>query len=192
MPRILIAYEPPVAPEPVRFALLGSGYSVVDEINDPAKLAERAQSIAPAITIVACISPKPPLHAAFEATRRLYPHPMLVYAAKHDSSAIDLAFRAGVASYIVDGFSAKRIRSDIDIAIAHFRVVREMHQQVADAQDKLAERKAVERAKGILMQARSMKEDEAYQALRKLAMDQSKPLREVAENVINMSKLLVA
>jgi len=55
---------------------------------------------------------------------------------------------------------------------------------------KLSERKLVERAKGILMKSRGMGEDEAYQALRRMAMDRGKRLGEIARQVIDVTEFL--
>ena len=60
----------------------------------------------------------------------------------------------------------------------------------AAAQMQLADRKRIERAKGILMQQKNMSEEEAYRALRKLAMDRGMRLTAVAENLLAVAKLL--
>lgn len=62
--------------------------------------------------------------------------------------------------------------------------------QLADATLRLDERKLVERAKGILMKARGLGEEDAYRALRRMAMDRSRRIGEVARNVIEMAELL--
>jgi response regulator NasT len=54
----------------------------------------------------------------------------------------------------------------------------------------LAERKAVEKAKGILMKHKDITEDEAYQSLRKMAMDKNKRIADVADGVISAFELL--
>jgi len=61
---------------------------------------------------------------------------------------------------------------------------------LAEANLKLSERKQVERAKGILMKARGMDEDEAFQTLRRMAMDRGKRLGEIAQQLIDMADLL--
>src|SRR5262249_26460395 len=100
------------------------------------------------------------------------------------------ALRAGVAAYVVDGLDAGRVKSIVDVAVARFDEYQRLRDELADAHDRLEERKLVERAKGILMKARSMSEDEAYQALRRMAMDRGKRLGEVAQQLIDMSTLL--
>ena len=63
--------------------------------------------------------------------------------------------------------------------------------ELADANLKLSERKRVERAKGILMKTRGVGEDEAYQMLRRMAMDRGKRLGEIAQQLIDMADLLI-
>ena len=65
-----------------------------------------------------------------------------------------------------------------------------MKAELHEARSALAERKLVERAKGILMKSRRLSEEEAYGTLRRLAMDQGKRLTEVADSVITLSKML--
>ena len=58
------------------------------------------------------------------------------------------------------------------------------------AQTKLAERKVIERAKGIVMKQKGVAEDEAYRLMRKLAMDRNARLLDVAQQVIDVADLL--
>ena len=62
--------------------------------------------------------------------------------------------------------------------------------EIATAQQKLAERKFVERAKGLLMKARNLSEDEAYHTLRRMAMERNRRMGDVAKSVIEMAELL--
>jgi AmiR/NasT family two-component response regulator len=61
---------------------------------------------------------------------------------------------------------------------------------LADVHLKLRERTIVERAKGLLMQQRGLGEDEAYHALRRLAMQKKLRLGEIAEQLLNAAELL--
>ncbi len=190
MPKILIVTEPPAKPEPLRFALLGSGYSVVDEIDRPQDLMARAKAIGPATILVATQSPSVALLAALAALDREEPHPVLLFTNDADPLKIDAGAAAGVASYVVEGFSAKRIHTMIDVALAKFRVTQVLKKQLREAEAKLAERKLVERAKGWLMQTRKISEDDAYHALRKLAMERQQSMAATADQVLAMAKLL--
>ena len=98
--------------------------------------------------------------------------------------------RAGVAAYVVDGLDPARVKSIVDVACARFEEFQSLRTELADTRSKLAERKTVERAKGLLMKSRGVDEERAYQMLRKLAMDRGKPLAEVAKQVVDLGDLL--
>jgi response regulator NasT len=76
------------------------------------------------------------------------------------------------------------------VAIARFREFQALRRELEATRNKLAERKLIEKAKGLLMQQKSYSEEEAYQALRKVAMDRNQRLAEVAQNVISVLELL--
>ena len=65
-----------------------------------------------------------------------------------------------------------------------------MRNELGAAQQKLAERKFVERAKGLLMKARNISEEEAYHTLRRMAMERNRRMGDVAKSVIEMAELL--
>ena len=118
MPRALIVTEAPVVPEPYRLGLLACGFSVVDEIDDPQRLVKRAVAIEPEVIVIASQTPSQKL---FESTRALdthAPHAVMLFTAAIDHASIDAAARAGVHAYIVDGFSARRLMVQIDVARA--------------------------------------------------------------------------
>jgi response regulator NasT len=124
------------------------------------------------------------------ALHRDEPRPVVMFVDRTDPDSINAAMKAGVAAYVVEGLLPSRVRAVIDVAVARFKTHQALRAELADVRSALSERKVVDRAKGLLMQARRMSEDEAYRTLRRLAMDQGKRLSEVAENVISMAKLL--
>ena len=91
---------------------------------------------------------------------------------------------------MVDGWSPERVTAIIEAAIARFEAYSAVKKELAQTRAKLSERKIVEKAKGIVMQQRGLTEEQAYSSLRKMAMDQSLPLAEVARRVIAVSQLL--
>ena len=100
------------------------------------------------------------------------------------------AIKSGVNAYIVDGLEENRVQPIIDVAIARFREFQALKDELDATRSQLAERKAVEKAKGILMQHKNISEDEAYQSLRKMAMDKNKRIADVADGVISAFELL--
>ena len=85
----------------------------------------------------------------------------------------------------------ERLRPILELARARFDADRALRDELKDAQTKLAERKLIEKAKGLVMQQKGVSEGEAYRLLRKLAMDRNLKLLEVARQVIDVANLLV-
>ncbi len=116
--------------------------------------------------------------------------PLIIFSGDGSEETIGRAVRAGAASYVVNGIEAERVPAIINVARARFAVLNELRDELGMAQQKLAERKFVERAKGLLMKARGLSEDEAYHALRRMAMERNRRMGEVARSVIEMAELL--
>ena len=77
-----------------------------------------------------------------------------------------------------------------DLAVARFEEDQRLRNALRDAEDQLADRKRIDRAKGLLMQSRGCTEDEAYRLMRRMAMDRGLKLRDLAEQLIAMQSLL--
>ncbi|MEO1240107.1 MAG: ANTAR domain-containing protein, partial [Pseudomonadota bacterium] len=100
------------------------------------------------------------------------------------------AIEAGVSAYVVDGMRPERVKPVLDAAIARFQMFKRMRTELAETKRALEERKVIDRAKGMIMKARQVDEDEAYALLRKAAMDQGKRLADVAEALVSSVGLL--
>ena len=118
------------------------------------------------------------------------PLPVVLFTEDDNRSIIQQAVRAGVSAYIVDGLDQHRLGSILDVAVARFQETGRLHQELAETRASLADRKNVERAKGILMKQRGIDEPAAYHALRKMAMDKNLRIGQAAENVIAVAALL--
>jgi response regulator NasT len=116
--------------------------------------------------------------------------PFVIFARDSSEDAIARAVQAGAASYVVDGLEAGRISAILQVARARFDFVASLRSELNLAQQKLAERKYVERAKGLLMKSRGLSEDEAYHTLRRMAMERNRRMGDVARSVIEMADLL--
>jgi len=101
------------------------------------------------------------------------------------------AFKAGVSAYVVDNLDLARLKPIVDVAIARFEEHQNLRQELAVATRKLSERKLVEKAKGILMKTRGLDEDQAYAALRYLAMERAQPIGKIAGDLVELAKLLL-
>jgi len=97
---------------------------------------------------------------------------------------------AGVSAYVADGLQMARVRPIIDVAIARFREYQALRDELEVTRNQLADRKRIDQAKAMLMKSRGMNEDQAYRAMRKMAMDRGQRIGEVAANIIAVLGLL--
>jgi len=119
------------------------------------------------------------------------PRPIVMFAQDGDRETIRRAVQAGVSAYVVDGLQTSRVRPIIEAAIARFEQYRTLEEELAKTREQLAERKTIEKAKGLIMRQRGVSEEEAYQALRKVAMRTNRRVAEVAESLLATAELLL-
>lgn len=171
-------------------AIRTAGYAVAGSITTSAALAEQANALRPDIIVIDQACPEAATLQQLGIIDRQHPCPVILFAKDDTRSAIQQAIRAGVSAYVVDGLSAHRIKALLEVAITRFAEQQALRQELEKARTSLAERKLIDRAKGVLMQRRGLNEEEAYQMLRKLAMDRGQRLPEVAQNLIAYADLL--
>jgi two-component system, response regulator / RNA-binding antiterminator len=116
--------------------------------------------------------------------------PVAMFVDESDGALTRAAIEAGVSAYVVAGLAANRIRPVLDAAIARFHMMQKMRVELAETRRALEERKVIDRAKGIVMRAKGIGEDEAYALMRKAAMDQGKKLGDVAQALVTAAELL--
>lgn len=172
-------------------ALVDAGYTVVAVIHSSDNLLQRVQELTADVIIIDMESPSRDVLEHLSLINRENPHPVVMFADNDDRETIQAAVKAGVSAYVVDGLSQSRVKSIMEVAIARFREYQAMRKELDETRNRLAERKLIEQAKGILMKRRDMDEESAYHALRKLAMDRNQRLSEVARTVISMADLLL-
>ncbi|MEL6665265.1 MAG: ANTAR domain-containing protein [Pseudomonadota bacterium] len=118
------------------------------------------------------------------------PMPFLVFVDSDPNSIARPAIRAGVTSFVVDGLVAARVPTLIEVTMERFKLSESLRNELLKSQEELAARKVIERAKGLLMEKKQLSEQEAYRALRELAMRQSKSIKDVAETLLVYSDVL--
>ncbi|PKP74737.1 MAG: two-component system response regulator [Alphaproteobacteria bacterium HGW-Alphaproteobacteria-6] len=116
--------------------------------------------------------------------------PVAMFVDESDGALTRAAIEAGVSAYVVAGLTASRIKPVLDAAIARFHMMQKMRMELAETRRALEERKMIDRAKGIVMRAKGIGEDEAYALLRRAAMDQGRRLAEVAQALVTAAELL--
>jgi response regulator NasT len=128
-----------------------------------------------------------PSRDALDSMRTLHreePRPVILFAEQSTPKQIEAALEAGVTAYVVEEMAPERMRPVIEVAIRQFRAYQALRDQVAKAQIHLEERKLIERAKGLIMQAHGLTEEEAHRFLRRAAMDRGQRLVDAAEQIL--------
>lgn len=171
--------------------LVAAGYQVAALVPDTLDLSDQVQRLRPDVILIETDSPSRDTLEHLAVLGRAMPRPVLMFARNRDSRTIREAMRAGVSAYVVDGLQVERIQPLVEVAMARFEEYRELRRERDEATRKLSDRITIDRAKGVLMKARGMDEDAAYNALRKLAMDRGQPLFDVASDVLAMAKILL-
>lgn len=116
--------------------------------------------------------------------------PVVIFAAQQGDIGSGAVIDSGVSAYVVNGFKKERLAAVIELALARFKQIERLQTELSRARQALEERKDIDRAKGIIMRQKGCNEEEAYQALRKTAMDQNRRIGEVAKNIVSLAGLL--
>jgi len=174
----------------LRLMLEQVGYTVVGEVFEPRKLYDAVRDRSPDVIIIDTESPSRDTLEHIAQLSETDPRPIVMFSSDSGSASIREAVQAGVSAYIVDGLTAERVKPIIEVAMARFASYQVVKTELAQVKTKLSDRKLVERAKGVLMKARSIDEDEAYSALRKMAMERSLTIGEVSRQLLAVSDLL--
>ncbi|HYT85840.1 MAG TPA: ANTAR domain-containing protein [Burkholderiales bacterium] len=188
--RVLIVDESPERTAVLREGLERAGYEVAAALAAPIELLRAVEEVQPEVIIIDTDSPSRDVLEHVVMISRDEPRPIVMFSGDDAPQAIRDAVRAGVSAYVVDGLDAARVKSIVEVAVARFDEHQRLRAELVEANLKLSERKLVERAKGILMKSRGMAEDEAYQALRRMAMDRGKRLGEIAQQIIDVTEFL--
>jgi response regulator NasT len=166
------------------------GVQVACTLETPLELLSRVEEHRPDVVLIATESPSRDVLEQLAAVNSAAPRPVIMFTDDAGDEAIRAALRAGVSAYIVDGLAPGRLEPIMRVAMERFSTDQQLRAELEDTKGKLADRKVIERAKGILMTQRGLDEDEAYAALRRHAMEKSLKLGEAARQVVEIAKLL--
>jgi len=159
-------------------------------IGNSSGLARRIAAHAPDIVLIDIDNPTRDMMEELTLASGPLERPVAMFVSGDAGGLAQAAIEAGISAYVVDGLAPDRIKPVMDTAIARFRMVRQMRNELAETRRALEERKVIDRAKGLLMKAKGIDEDAAYAVLRKAAMDQGRRVADVAEALVTASGLL--
>ena len=160
------------------------GYDVVAEVADGQQAVEQARLLKPDVMI---LDVKMPEIDGIEAARIISSEriaPVLLLTAYSQIELINRAKDSGVYSYLVKPFKQTDLMPQIEVAVARWQQHLEIETQANSLEEKLETRKAVDRAKGLLMDQHSISESEAFRRIQVQSMNSRKSMREIAEAII--------
>ncbi len=182
--RVVIADDESIVRMDLKEMLTTLNYLVVGEVGDGQSAVNLARELKPDVVLMDI---KMPDMDGIEAAKILTEEqiaPVVLLTAYSQKDLVDRAKEAGVVGYLVKPFREADLLPAIEVALARFSEFKQMNQEVHDLQDALETRKVVDRAKGILMDAQGLEEQEAFRRIQKMSMNTRKPMKEVAEAII--------
>jgi two-component system, response regulator / RNA-binding antiterminator len=186
---IVIVDDSPVRAAILEEGLREAGYVNVVRIEGTAKLLARIYALDPDVILIDLENPSRDVLEQMFQVSRIVKRPVAMFVDQADSASIQASVDAGVSAYIVDGLKKERIKSILDLCISRFNAFDRLQTELEQTKSALEERKVIDRAKGILMKAKNLSEEQAYALLRKTAMNENRKIAEVAQSVVTAAEL---
>jgi len=187
--KIVIVDENPIRAAILQDGLKEAGHVNVTRIEDTTGLLARIYAIDPDVILIDLENPsRDVLEQMFQVSRAVK-RPVAMFVDQSDTASIQASVDAGVSAYIVGNLQKDRIKTIMDLCISRFNAFSRLQGELERAKSALEDRKVIDRAKGILMKAKNLTEEEAYALLRKTAMNENKKIADVAQSVITAAEL---
>lgn len=190
--RVVIAEDEALIRLDLAEMLAEEGYDVVGQAGDGERAVELAEELRPDLVVLDVKMPRLDGIAAAEriASRRIAP--VVILTAFSQRELVERARDAGAMAYLVKPFTKSDLVPAVEMAVSRFVELQTLESEVADLQERLETRKAVDRAKSVLQDQLQLTEPEAFRWIQKTAMDLRLSMRQVAEGVITHGPGLAA
>jgi response regulator NasT len=188
--RVLVCEDEGLTALRLQTSLKKLGYEVVGEARDGEEAVAAAERLQPDAILMDIRMPKLDGIAATERIMAKRPTAIVMITAFSERELVEAALQAGASGYLVKPVSDEQIEPALKVALSRFGELDDLRKEVTDLKEALEARKAVERAKGILMKRFAIAEDEAYRRLQKMSRDRRQALKDTAAQVIDAAELL--
>ncbi|AZG78638.1 MAG: two-component system response regulator [Methylocystis sp.] len=187
--KIVIVDESPIRSLILEEGLRDAGFTEVERISEMHNLLKHIYASDPDVILIDLENPsRDTLEQMFQVSRAVR-RPIAMFVDQSDTASIQASVDAGVSAYIVDGLKKERIKSILDLCVSRFNAFSKLQDELEQAKSDLEERKTIERAKGILMKAKKLSEEDAYKLMRGAAMRENKKIIEIARSVITAAEM---
>lgn len=116
------------------------------------------------------------------------PLPAVIVAADSSLEQVVQAMQDHVMAYLTEPVTPETLKAAVVVARVRFEQLRELEEEVGSLRQALADRKVIERAKGIVMAAERLSEEEAYRRLRSESQDRRRRIVEVAQEIVERAE----
>jgi response regulator NasT len=188
--RIVIVDESAVRAAILEEGLREAGFTQVVRVAEMTNLLARVYAIDPDVILIDLENPSRDVLEQMFQVSRVVKRPVAMFVDQSDTASIQASVDAGVSAYIVDGLKKERVKPILDTCISRFNAFARLQGEVDRAKNALAERKVIDRAKGVLMKAKNLTEDEAYARMRRAAMNENKKIVEIAQSILTAAEML--
>ena len=182
--RILVAEDEAIIRLDLAEMLTEAGYDVVGQASNGEQAVTMATELQPDLVIMDVKMPVLDGISAAEQIGAARLCPVVMLTAFSQTELVERARDAGVMAYVVKPFTAADVTPAIDIALSRWSELKQLESEVADLGERLETRKAVDRAKGVLMTKLKISEADAFRWIQKTAMDRRMGMKEVADAVV--------
>ncbi len=186
--RILIADNESIIRMDLKELLEEAGHEVIGEAADGLKAVELTRKLKPDLVIMDIKMPEMDGIAAAKMISNEKLAPVLLLTAYSQKEIVEKAKDSGVLAYLVKPVKESNLFPAMEIALSRFKEYMEIEQELLDLRNSLETRKILDRAKGLLMDAYNLSEQEAFRRIQQYSMAKRKSIREVAEAIIDASK----
>ena len=182
--RIVVAEDEALIRLDLAEMLAELGYDVVGQASDGEQAVTLVHEHRPDVVIMDVKMPVLDGISAAEQIGKERIAPVIMLTAFSQKELVERARDAGVMAYIVKPFTSSDVTPALDIALSRWAELKTLEAEIADLGDRLETRKAVDRAKGVLMTKLKISEADAFRWIQKTAMDRRMSMREVSDAVV--------
>ncbi|MCD8198875.1 MAG: response regulator [Phascolarctobacterium sp.] len=186
--RILLADDEAILRLDLREMLTEAGHEIAGEAANGEEAVNMARSLKPDFIIMDVKMPGMDGITAAEIIASENIAPVLLLTAYSQQDIVDKAKDAGVIGYLVKPVREEQLFPAMEIAVSRFAEIQTLNKEVGNLKESLETRKLLDRAKGILMTAHGMTEQEAYRKMQQFSMSKRITLKELAEKIIDADK----
>lgn len=166
--------------------LAHSRYRIKHIASSGASLLKQVDELKPDMVVIDIESPDRDILDSLHTLSSFNPKPIVMFSEQEDSETITRTVHSGVSAYVCGNADPTRVRAILDAALARFEDYQSVKQELASTKHQLMAKEQIDKAKRLLMKSRNMNEDDAFHALRKMAMDTGQKMEDVALTLISV------